>query len=268
MPPGMQDLEWPRLLSLEASQPLKFAAALLTVCLVAVAVLDLVQVTDEPLAVWVLMFGNGGPVEWVQWALLGLTAIAAAFLSSRTRSRFFLLFSFAAVLLLIEDAGDPRHRLAAYATALFGEEIAGLPTSMLVEMPYFAALAAVPVYALVRYRSEVWRYTSARRFVVGGYGLYAVAALGSGLRELGSYEALGQLIDRSLGGRLPMGPYEAGQGHLQFVDGVFEESLELIAAACLLGLVLASASEDRVACDVPRDVEGEQESTHPTAPPG
>jgi len=253
MPPATQDPPWPRLLTMAPSEPLKFASAVLLIGFIVVVFVDLVPVTGEPVGVWALTFGNGGPIEWVQWALLGLTAIAASFLSARLQSSFFYLFGFVAVLLLIEDAGDPRHRLSVYVRAAAGEEIVGVPTSTVVELIYYAALAAVPLYAFWKYRNEVWFFTSARRYLLWGYGLYAVAALASATRRLGAYEALGLMIDDALGGRLPMGPYEPGEGHLQFVDGVLEESIELLAAACLLGLVLACASEARTARDQQRD---------------
>lgn len=253
MPPSTERASWPRLLAIEPAEPVKLSGAVLVAALIVVAVIDVVQITDEPVGLWALLFGNGGPIEWMQWGLLGITAIAASFLSARLRSDFFYLFAFAAALLLIEDAGDPRHRLSVYVRAFVGDDIGVLPTSTVVELTYFAALAAVPLYAFWRYRTEVWSFTTARRYLLGGYGLYAVAALASGTRKLGSYETVGLLIDDALGGRLAMGPYDPGEGHLQFIDGVVEESIELLAAACLLALVLACAKESRGIRDAHRD---------------
>ena len=72
--------------------------------------------------------------------------------------------------------------------------------------------------------------------MVSGYGLYGVAAIGSGLSGLGLYEQLGLWMDRWMfAGQLSI-PFEADYGWslFMFVDGAVEESVELLAVMCLL----------------------------------
>jgi hypothetical protein len=162
---------------------------------------------------------------------------------------FFLLFGIGLALMMVEDAGDIRHMLRSYVHAGFGSRVLGIQTGLIVEVPYFLALAAVPLYALVRYGRYVWRFPSSRRYMVAGYGLYAVAGGASGFRILGDlYVRVGRFIDE----RLFAGRFAVPQGqsqeyaHFYLVDGPIEESIESLAAACFVGLTLAVARELRV----------------------
>jgi hypothetical protein len=230
------------------------SAGLALVSLGLVTLVDIARVAGElPSPLWHTLFGEGGPIEWAQWGLLGALAVSSAVLAERLRSRFFLLFAVTAVLLLIEDAGNVRHALAGYGQTLLGNRILGYPTSMFIEVPFFALLAAVPLYAVVRHGHEVWAFVAARRYLVTGYALYALAAIASGLRRLGHYEWLGRRANELLGGRIPLGPYEdTAVGYRLIVDFMIEESVELLAAACLVATVLACFEEVRRAADPSR----------------
>jgi hypothetical protein len=224
--------------------------------LAATIVVDVAHLAGPPapLPLWARLF-NDGPIEWAQWFLLALAVLTSAYLSSHLRvagqprhAAFFLLFAVGTGLMLIEDAGDIRHVIGAYSIDALGSEIAGLPINLFVEVPYFLLLAAVPLYALVRYGRDIWEERRSRRYLVAGYGLYGLAAAASGLRVVGdNYVRLGGWIDdRLLGSRFPV---PAGQtqeyAHFYLVDGPVEESIEAVAAACFVALVLAFAARQR-----------------------
>jgi hypothetical protein len=219
--------------------------------------IDIVQLAGpapQPRPIWTRLF-NDGPVEWIQWFLLPTAVLTGSYLSSRLRqdgdrgaASFFLLFAVGAGLMLIEDAGDIRHVLGAYVIDAFGSEVAGLPINLFAEVPYFLLLAAVPLYALVRYGRHAWRAPRVRRYLFAGYGLYAVAGTASGLRVVGdTYIRLGRWVDEVLlGSRFPVPDGQTeNYAHFYLIDGPFEESIETVAAACFLAIVLSFAADYR-----------------------
>ena len=243
--------QWPALLHVRAHVTVSNVSVVVVMAWLALLVID-VDVFGlglrPPMPLWVQLFNNG-PVEWLQWFLLAATVFAAAYLASRLWSlhashaaRFFTLLSIGAALMLIEDAGDIRHDLSGYVIGMAGRRVAGLPINLFAEVPYFAALAAVPIYAVIRYGSAPWKVEGARPYLVGAYGLYGLAAVSSSLRVIGeNYTRLGAWIDETiLGSRWPSAPGEStAHAHFYLVDGPIEESIEVLAAACLFALVLA-----------------------------
>jgi hypothetical protein len=252
-PPTPAESEgWPRALTVKPQAVMLTVAAVVGVAWGLFVVVDLLDAggiggrLERPL--WVHLF-NDRPVEWTQWFLLPATTLAAAYAAGRiamTEERdaasFFLLLALATGLMMIEDAGDVRHVISGYARDAFGETIIGLPYRVVSDVPLFALLAAVPIYAIARYGRRVWCVAAVRPFLVAGYVLYFVAAVASGLRHLGDlYVALGSRLDAwLLDGRMPVDPL-IGQDrtHFMVVDSLLEESIEAIAAASLLGAVLA-----------------------------
>lgn len=214
---------------------------------IAVDIFDLVQL-GTPLFPHLF---NDRPVEWTQWILLALAIAAAAYLAGRLQaedragaSRFFFLLAIGLGFMLIEDAGDVRHTISGYARDMIGYEILGLHHAVVTHVPYYAALAAVPVYAVLRYGRHPWVSVRTRFYLGGGVLLYAVAALASSLAFLDDfYVGLGAWVDRVLlGGRLPVPGRIARSGaHFMLVDSVIEESVELLAVAMMLAAILSFA---------------------------
>ena len=243
----------PALLRMRPHIVLSNTLVALAVVWASVIVFDVLVVpVARELPLWTHLFNNA-PVEWAQWFLLALAVVTAAHLSSSLRadgaiqpSRFFLLFAIGTSFMLIEEAGDIRHNLRRLAGAASGYAEDSWRVNMMVEAPYFSLLAAIPLYALFRYGPSIWSSRRTRRYLIGGYGLYGAAAGGSTLRMVGAnYATIGAWIDdRLFGGRWPIPenrPPEAG--YFMMVDGPIEESVELVAAACFLAIVLAYAHD-------------------------
>jgi hypothetical protein len=257
LPPTPMSDDWPALLRLRPAAVVAVVGVLVILAwgmVVWVDLLDMVARGDRFKPVWQHLF-NDRPVEWMQWFLLPAATVTAAYLSGRLHAlgdrgaaNFFLLFSIATGLMMIEDAGDIRHVISDYVEWIFGERILGLPVMVVTDVPYFALLAAVPIYALVRHGRDAWRSPGARPYLVLGFGLYALAGGASGIRHLGDlYVRVGRRLDAwFLGGRFPA-PDELTQerAHFLLVDSLVEESVEAMAAACFLALVLAFAADLR-----------------------
>ena len=199
---------------------------------------------------WFHLFGEAMPTEWLQWVWLGATTIVGALAASRAFSaghrqvaRFLLLLSVAGALMLIEDAGNVSHQQAQLLQQLAGE-------SSLIRvggrLPVFVVIAAVPTYALIRYWPTLRTYPSGHRLFLAGYGIYGLAAFSSVPANLlfGFYGRAGDwALNTLFGGRLvPIEDYWGVEGdatNLVFMDFVYEESLELIAASLLLATALS-----------------------------
>ncbi|TVP50838.1 MAG: hypothetical protein EA350_00385 [Gemmatimonadales bacterium] len=255
---GEGNLErWPVPLRARARTVLLLVAGLVALAWAAVVWIDLlgmVERGDRFKPVWVHLF-NDRPVEWIQWFILPATTVGAAYLAARLHhleeqrpASFFFLLAIATALMLIEDAGDIRHVISDYVVQFHGDRVLGLPTRVATDVPYFALLAAVPLYALIRYGRDAWRAPGARPYLVTGFGLYALAGASSGIRHLGDlYVRLGAFIDaRIMGGRFPVPEgMDPDRAHFFLVDSLLEESVESLAAACFLGIVLAFATDVR-----------------------
>lgn len=242
---------WPRLLRIRPHTLLLVVGVWLALAWGAFIMVDILGWIDPGLErpVWRLLF-NDRPVEWTQWLILAFAITASGYLAGSLNqsedytgaARFFFLLSIGFSLMLIEDAGDIRHTLNSDAELVLGEELAGIRTQFFVEAPYFLALAAVPIYALVRYGRYVWHFVSVRRHLLAGFVLYGLAAGGSALSNLGhSYVVLGYLFDTFLlGGRLGVLPGRSQEfTHFIFFDSAVEETVELLGLTMLAAAVLA-----------------------------
>jgi len=209
---------------------------------------------------WTSLF-NDRPVEWLQWVALAAAIVAGAYLAGRLHGRgdpalvsFLGLMAVGAAIMLLEEAGDIRHVVSSYVQIVFGQEpILGIHYRVLSDVPYFAVIAAVPVYALLRHGLAVWRQApNARSYLVVAYGLYGLSAASSGLRHLGGgdadqgvdggglYESIGRFLhELFLSGAAPPPGESMEWLHFFIVDSIVEESVELLAAASLLALLLA-----------------------------
>jgi hypothetical protein len=216
---------------------------------------------DDGMPLWFHLFGEAMPTEWLQWSWLASTSIVAAMAASRAFSvsraqiaRFLLLLSVAGALMLIEDAGNVSHQQAQLLQQITGESDLARVGGRL---PVFVVIAAVPTYALIRYWSALREYPYSHRLFLAGYGIYGLAAFSSVPANLAFdfYDrAGGWVVDTLLGGRLvPVEDYWGIDGdatRLVFMDFVYEESLELIAAGLLLAAALSLYGTLRAARDI------------------
>jgi len=207
------------------------AAACLVIlsCWVAVYFVDVLNLTSisPERGLWWHLFRNRGPVEWVQWIFISLTCLGAAVLcgsfwekGEKRGQLFWGLIAITFILMLIEDAGDPRHVLANYGYELFGMKRRNI------EGVYFALMASPLLYAFLRFREVIFNIPQTRLYIVVGGVLYAVAATASVFREYGDfYVNLGERLSQEVtGGVIP--PFF-------LMDFVLEESLELFSAATI-----------------------------------
>ncbi len=249
---------WPWLLRLRPGLLLVAVAAfVLTAWLVflAVDIIDVGGISDRiPMPMWTYLF-NDHVVEVTQWIMLAVVVALSGYLGGRLAgtvhrgaSSFFFILAIGLGLMLVEEAGDIRHGISGAVRLHFGADVLGLPYQMVSDVPYFAALAVLPLYAVIRYGRHAWASVSARPYLVAAVGLYGLAAISSGLRHLGSlYVNLGSVIDRAFfGGRFPPAPgMTQDRAHYFVVDGPIEESVELFAVTCMLAMVLAFVADLR-----------------------
>lgn len=196
--------------------------------------------------IWFRLFREGRPTEMLQWAALGGAALVGGVLAGmhlaqqrRACAMFWLLMGIAAVLMLIEDAGNPRHYFGEMARYHIGS-----PAQIATELAYFAILAAFPLYALLRYWRCPWACPSTRRYLIAGIAFYAIAGIASGTRDIGHwYVQVGGYIDQVvLGGRLiPLtdDPWQTGGLGFHLMDALVEESIELVGATLLFAAALS-----------------------------
>jgi hypothetical protein len=254
-----QSVARPRRADLNRTQPglvVALAAAYLLVAYLAIVVVDVLEVgrawlvQNEPrrAALWVLLFEDGSPTEFFQWSLIGALIVLAALTTGSLRergevaaARFWRLIAVGGVLMLMEDAGNVRHRLAYHA------RVAGLldapgPWHLAVEMVWYAAIATVFLWAVVRYVSAILPARQTVVLGVAGAFVYAVAAIMSATRDIGFwYASAGRFIERRIFRTdLPLPEvWEPWHVHFFIMDYLVEESLELIGAALLVAAVLA-----------------------------
>jgi hypothetical protein len=252
------DNAWPRALRVQPGHVVLATVALIAVAwgvFVAVDLLNVAGVGDRLWRpAWSHLF-NDRVVEWAAWVVIAVSVVVYGFVAGRLHgtersgaAAFFLVLGLGLALMLVEDAGDVRHVISRYVRDHVGHEVAGLPYRVASDFPYFTLLAAVPVYAVLRHGRHAWRAPSARPYLVAGVTLYALAGGGSAIRHLGDfYIAIGSRLDRwLLGGRFPPDRGQSEErGHFMLVDSLIEESVELLAAACLLAVALAFVADVR-----------------------
>ncbi|NDL60685.1 hypothetical protein [Phytoactinopolyspora mesophila] len=252
------DGRWPVLFRIRPRYLLLAVAAFVITAWTLFIAVDIVNVNGFgdriAMPMWTYLF-NDHVVEVSQWVMLAVVIAVAGYLGGRLAgtayrgaSTFFFLLAVGLGLMLVEEAGDVRHGISGAVRLHFGSEVFGLPYQVVSDFPYFAALAAIPLYAVLRYGRYAWEAVSARPYLVVAVVLYGMAAIGSGLRHLGSlYVNLGSAVDQTFfGGRFPPSPgMSQERAHYFVVDGPIEETVELFAVTCMLAMVLAFAAELR-----------------------
>lgn len=246
-------------------------------------------------------FRNGGPAEIMQWLFLGSAALVAAFSAGRSsagisvvgersmirssagetrigepsvdtpngeaeRARhsqfaFWTLIAIALILMLIEDAGDPRHTIRSYVQVAAGESAQGV-FGTLTELLYFAVIASIPIYALVKHRQVLETDHRMRRYLVIAFAGYALAVslsfVGSAFTAvLGTsfYRVAGRVLydifvalgDSGLEEFWAAWEAQKGWPFVSFalMDSLIEEAIELIAAAAFLSATVVGLGSGR-----------------------
>ena len=204
---------------------------------------------DRPM--WTMLF-NDKPVEWIQWFFLAFAIAMSGYLSARLdvlgrkgAGKFFFWFAIGLGIMLIEEAGDIRHILSGEVQRLImDDKLFGLPYRSVTDLMYFIGVAAVPLYAVVRYGKYAWQAVQSRKFFVSSIVLFAIAAVGSGARYIGDfYMRAGMWIDDNLfGGRFPGAEdHSPESNYLLLIDSPIEETIETLAATFLVVAILLFA---------------------------
>ena len=240
------------------------AAAYLIMAWSSIALIDVFDVSglrsmlgrDEGAPLWVHLFGEGSITEILQWTALGLVALVLSQASGALQTanewrqrRFLSLLALGAVLMLIEDAGNPSHRVARYVRDFLGE--GSYLIELLSRLPVLLLVGGVPLYAFVRYWPSVARGRPGGGLLLSGLIAYGIAAFSSVPANIlfNFYPRAGQWMTESLlGGRLqPLEQTDPWQLRFSaeeftgtvFMDYVYEESIELIGVTLLLAGALA-----------------------------
>lgn len=204
---------------------------------------------DRHVTFFYAWFDDRSPVEWAQWLSLGSFAILSAWLTSAVKETrfssltlFWLLMAVGGMLLVIEDAGSPRHRiLELLAVFPFLRPYEDLIVPIFELFIYFPALAALPVYAFYTYYNEVRQLRTVFVFLWIGFAFYAGAAFFSASSGIGWYHPAGNVLLEAFFSEHVLGPdiYRYPELGFWLMDTLVEESMELIGAAGLVSAAVA-----------------------------
>lgn len=201
---------------------------------------------------WLTIFTNGGPTEWLQWSMLGAAGVVAAWVAGSLRGIrgqgpvlwFWLLMSVAFTIMLIEDAGELRQQMWRLVEA----SVESRAVYLGVELVQFIIIASVPLYALWRYGRRVIAQRGIGIYVLAGFLCYAIAGGASATRNWGGeepipgwYTVAGETIHGWIGGVMSHPTYEQELVYFLLMDRVFEESVELLGAGFFLVATLMAA---------------------------
>lgn len=195
---------------------------------------------------WLVLFNPSGPTEMIVWVGLGVLVLTSGSLAGRLRwgdepraGAFWRLVGLAMILMILEDTANMRFRLAELAELL--GVIAGRDQWIVVEAIWYAAILGTFAVAIVRHGRSIAAAKATVRFGVAGAAVYALAGIGSAVNEVtGWYVGLGARLEGLFGGAVPHPPmWNQPTLHFHLSDRVFEESLEMLGAACLLAAALA-----------------------------
>lgn len=212
--------------------------------------------TDPPAPFYYVWFCEGSPVEWLQWVSLGSLIIVGVKLASQVQNlskklaTFWMLIAITALLLLLEDAGNPRHRLTGFLGIFHPVLPSGFPLSTAFELfVYFPLLAALPVYALYRYYDAIAEYKIVKSYLWIGFGFYAIAAIMSGTSGIaGWYSIVGEWSLSFFSAHIHTSDSVVNL-HFHIMDSLVEETIELLGAGALLCSAMAQRYELRTKGD-------------------
>ncbi|MEJ6951032.1 hypothetical protein [Natronospora cellulosivora (SeqCode)] len=197
-------------------------------------------------------YRNGGIAELMQWSLLAASAFVSIFIAgklhkSRTNAyKFWRIMGIGFLLLLIEDAGDPRHTIRSFVQAIFRESIQG-PMGSLSELIYFGILAFIIIFAVVKYRNVIKESSRCTRYFIIAFVSYALATSLSFFGTATGIDLYGFLGENMFNWMLALGDeglahsweminLSEGWNYIGFflMDSMLEEAIELIGAASFL----------------------------------
>ena len=237
----------------------------LVVVWLAVLAFDFLQIIQLRSLIWLRLFSEGYPTEWLQWFCIAGCLITAAYLWGRCGAmdvRHGAAYGFLAAgfaIMLIEDAGNIRHRMGAILllNVLGLDSAGGLPKNLF-ELTFYSTLGMLMLWPFLRYGRRLPFNGRAAGLILAGYLAYLVAAGSSATRYVGQwYERTGSAIIDMAGvsgypswARMTAELQDRGREYpldsLGFflLDFAVEETLELIGAGCLLaGLLTLGAAE-------------------------
>ncbi len=200
---------------------------------------------------WNSLFAERRLIELTQWVMLSGLIITSFRLKKLFEERdelvdykFWSLIGLTAVLMLFEDALNPRHFMFRTILDLHWQSI------NIAETLYFGTLAGVPAYAFLRYGEKIREHRRTLPFLIIGGLFYGTAITISGPGHSFGVVYLGEVgleATATLGGEELREAYELSEQNLvelygndyddlafMFTDHFIEESLELIGATFLL----------------------------------
>ena len=247
-----------------SNQIVLFGLVYLILCYIIIFLVDIINlfgwsdflstkdVSGVPL-LWFHLFTEASPTEMLQWFSLAACILLCGIhyglykATGDERATFFLFIGIGLSIMLVEDAGNFRHRINHYVSFLAGN------SRLLrfgVELLIYSALGFVMVYPIIKYWKKLRFNAYKQRLIIGAYLLYASASIASVSRSFW-YGDFGERIISGLSlyenpawnnanvfleslERPPLGFY--------LMDFVFEESFELLGAVCFLAFFVSVLS--------------------------
>ncbi len=188
--------------------------------------------------VWHYLYVEGGITEMLQWILIGFSALGAAYISGTEQTidkkRFWLLIGILSIIMLIEDAGNPRH----YFRYTFVEYFSIHP--IFVTGLYYFLIGLIPIYAIFKYGYILKSNIKTVGYLIIFFSFYFIATFTSATGETGWREEYGNKIYGWIANRAPDMKYiYLHTEGWKIMDYLIEESLELVGAGALLAMVIA-----------------------------
>ena len=223
-------------------------------------------------------FGPGRAVVSAQWLMLGASCLVYGYLAGiqstdRGTSRWLLLMGSFFILLLVAHAGEPQGHLRDFLHDLLAASEKKQKSAITAfAWIFWTGLAAIPLFALIRFRKDIARWKRLHRYGWTGFLFTALAGLfssaGSAFTSGGSSslsESLGHFLWTSLE---PLGNYnhqmlmamirEDDQRNalidILLVSTLLEQSLRLIGAAAFLAAGIALLADIRARGKEPENV--------------
>ncbi len=212
---------------------------------------DWLQANYDSPVLWLQMFREGSPTEYLQWFYLGLAALLCMSILVwlyKQKIKFnpgWILLLLGLVTMFLEDVFNLRHFFSEIVAIYileyddFYDWVYSLDRSI-VEVSVYILLSIIMVVALIFILKDRKVNLFGKKLMVVGYFFYGVAAFGSATRHIGDwYGIVGRKILLSLYHDywLPMIEIDYNFCNM-FMDYVFEESLELLGASFLLASVV------------------------------
>lgn len=234
---------------------LGFVIGFILISYLLIFMVDIMMQRPDAMAsqLWVHFYREGGFAEMLQWVGLGTCSVLSAMMWGRStrdgapenpNDRFWLFFSIGTLVMLIEDAGNPRHMLARYFDAGLNFDHSGLIPEILI----FGTIAILLLYPLYRYGEVTKTTTKSRKLIVSGYVLYAIAALSSFVGTIQFPTGPGEwyMIYWDIGvylQEITSNDIIGDQSPHLIADFIWEESIELIGVGFLCGFVIREANK-------------------------